>query len=151
MTQPFRDAQAFIAALADMAEALRHAILAIGDDAERSDYLMKLLAESDMVFGLWPDPDDANGVGIQIIKGDDILPPLVGFGTQHELHIAAIPCACREVAVAAREAWGISDAQDNGSEPCTARAKLAASESERSKWASRPRSNQPPRARPRSQ
>ena len=129
MTQPFRDARTFTAAVADMAEELRQAILGICDDAERSDHTMKLVAESEMVFGVWPDPERADGVGIQIIKGEYIIPPLVGFETKHELRIAAIPCIGRDVAVAAREAWGVSDARDDGSEAqCTANAELSVAE-----------------------
>ena len=137
MVSAYRDAQSFIAALADMAEALRLAILAMPTDAERSDHLMKLVAESDMVFGVWPDPDRADGFGVQLIIGEDMTPPLVGFETKHDIRIAAIPCAGRDVAVVAREAWGVSAVQDDGGEAQrTASAKLAVSAAERLKWAS---------------
>jgi hypothetical protein len=76
-----------------MAEELRQAILGMRNDAERSDYAMKVVAESDMVFGVWPDPDAANGVGIQVIKGEDIMPPLVGFETEPQVRIAVSRCS----------------------------------------------------------
>src|SRR4051812_40406013 len=106
VAQPYRDAETFITALAGMAEELRRAILAMPSEAERSDHVMKLVAESEMVFGIWPDPETADGIGILIIKGDDIMPPLVGFKTSVEVHLAAIPCARRELAVEARREWG---------------------------------------------
>jgi hypothetical protein len=106
MASAYRDTHSLNAALADMAEELRVAILSMRDDVERFDHVMKLVADSDMVFCVWPDEDRPEGVGIQIIKGSDVMPPLVGFETKPELRIAAIPCVGREVALAAREALG---------------------------------------------
>jgi hypothetical protein len=35
-----------------------------------------------------------------------VLPPLLGFDIEREIAIAALPCASREQALAARAAWG---------------------------------------------
>jgi hypothetical protein len=84
MASAYRDARSLNAALADMAEELRVAILSMRDDVERFDHVMKLVADSDMAFCVWPDEDRPEGVGIQIIKGSDLMPPLVGFETKPE-------------------------------------------------------------------
>ena len=59
-----------------------------------------------MIFGVWPEAGSPDGVGVVIIRGEEILPPLVGFETERDTAIAAIPCAGRDQALAARAAWG---------------------------------------------
>jgi len=105
MPQPYRDARDFLKALADMAEELRQAIVPMSE-AERTPLLARLIDESEMIFGVWPEAGSPDGVGVVIIRGEEILPPLVGFETERDTAIAAIPCAGRDQALAARAAWG---------------------------------------------
>jgi hypothetical protein len=133
MVAPYRDADRFLAALVEMAEELRQEIRALSSDAERSDHLMNLIAESDMVFGVWPDAGADEGVGIQIIKGSDRLPPLVAFETENEVHVAAVPCVSREIAFTAREIWG-TEPDDSAGQPISASTALAMSEVARLEW-----------------
>jgi len=113
----YRDARAFFAALAEMAEELRQAILEL-DDHGRLRLISRAVIESDMVFGVWPDQNEPEGFGVQIIKGEALMPPLVGFETDRELVVAAIPCASLEQAIVARDTWG--DPKDAGEEPLIA-------------------------------
>jgi hypothetical protein len=108
MAPPYRDARDFFSAVAEMAEELRQAIVHM-TEAERSELVTKLVQESDMVVGVWPDAEAGDGVGIAVIKGEDVMPPLVGFETEREVNIAAIPCVDRHAAVAAREALRADD------------------------------------------
>ena len=100
----YKNARSFFAALASMAEELRQAFRG-SDEVGRRRLLIQAMAESDMVFGVWPDENDRKGFGVQIIKGEEILPPLAAFETDQETVIAAIPCAGLVQALALREAW----------------------------------------------
>ena len=134
MAGTFQDAERFLAALVKQAEALRLAILAIADNAERSRHVMDLVAECDMVFGVWPDPDAPDGVGLAIVKGEDMMPPLVGFETEREVKVAAIPCACREIAAAARDAWGAAETAGEPAMTVSRSTALSISELARQGW-----------------
>ena len=102
MPTAYKNARSFLAALAAMAEELRHALIA-HDDFGRRGLLTQAMAESDMVFGVWPDEEEQRGFGVQIIKGEEILPPLAAFETDQEIVVAAIPCAGPAQALALRE------------------------------------------------
>ena len=104
MTETYLDAKHFVAALADKAEALRRSLIPMSDEA-RSKHATHLVLTSTMVFGVWPDTDEAGGIGIQIIKGEDVLVPLDGFEMPDGISIVAIPCVGYEQATAARDAW----------------------------------------------
>lgn len=120
MPTVFRDARAFFEALRDMAEDLRQALVEL-DEGGRRRLVSQALAESDMVYGIWPDDGEPGGIGVQIIKGEDLMPPLVGFETDHEVIVAAILCAGLEQAIAARDAWGRARHSDeNGTAISTA-------------------------------
>ena len=93
----YKNARFFFAALASMAEEFRQALLE-QDDVGRRCLLTQALAQSDMVFGIWPDEEEPDGFAVQIVKGDHIMPPLVGFETDEEIVVAAIPCAGGEQA-----------------------------------------------------
>ena len=83
------DADSLFAALAGMAEDLRQQIIPLSD-LERRALITRIVDDSDMVFGVWPN-DDA-GVGLLVIKGRDSMPPLEGFEMPREVELAAIPC-----------------------------------------------------------
>jgi hypothetical protein len=104
MNEPCSDAERFLANLAEMAEGLRRTLVAM-PDAERSKHIGRLVRESTMVFGVWRDSHEPDGVGLQIIKGDEVLVPLDGFIMPEPIKIAAIPCVGLEQAAAARSAW----------------------------------------------
>ena len=100
----YPDADSFFAALAAMAEDLRQQIIPLSD-LERRAIITRILDDSDMVFGVWPEGDDAAVVGVLVIKGEDMMPPLEGFDMPGEVRLSAIPCVGRLQAQAARIAW----------------------------------------------
>jgi hypothetical protein len=104
MTETCSDARSFFATLAEMAEGLRQALVAM-PDADRSKHVGRLVRDSTMVFGVWPDSGEPDGIGTQIIKGDEMLVPLDGFVMPEAVSVAAIPCVGLDQAAAARDAW----------------------------------------------
>jgi hypothetical protein len=104
MSETWRDARSFFAALAEIAEDLRQDLVEMPDQ-ERSRHVSRLVLESTMVFGVWPDAEQPEETGAQVIKGDDVLPPLAGFLMPEDVTITAIPCVGIEQALAARDAW----------------------------------------------
>ena len=103
----YRDTGSLMAALGTIAEELRQKIL-VASDLERMKLVTSTFDESDMVFGAWPDPREDGGFGVQIIKGEDLMPPLVGFETATEMRIDAIPCVGLAQALSVREEWDVS-------------------------------------------
>ena len=100
----YENALSFFAALASMAEELRQTILE-SNDLERLRLITEVVTKRDMVFGVWPDEGGDGGFGVQIIKGEGEMPPLVGFERERAVSIGAIPCAGFSQAVAARDVW----------------------------------------------
>ncbi len=133
MAPPYRDARHFFSALAEMAEELRQAIISMAE-TERAEFVTKLVEESDMVFGVWPEAEAEDGWGIKLIKGEDMMPPLVGFETDHEVSVMALPCASSEVALSAREALQADAPQEAAAETISPSAALSISEVARLGW-----------------
>ena len=94
----------YYAALADMAEALRHEILGM-DDALRSDHVTDLVERSETAFGVWPDGHEPGGYGFHLIKGPD-RGGAAALALPDAETTVAIPCAGWRQAVAAQEVWG---------------------------------------------
>jgi hypothetical protein len=137
MVRTFRSALEFHNALAEMAEELRLKIIPLSD-VERTELVTRLIADQDMVFGVWPDADEPNAFGVQVIKGEGLMPPLEGFDLPEEVTVAALPCIGPEQAIAARDAWGGTDDEDALPEvdaPSSARAALSVAEATRLVWA----------------
>ena len=139
MATTFRDTRQFFNALANMGEKLRTAIIPL-TDLERTQLVTRVVREADMVFGVWPDDDQPEGFGVQVIKGTDLMPPLEEFEFAEEVTVAAIPCVGLEPALAARDEWGrmddeVIEAQD------LPRVALAVAEVARQVWVAARRSN----------
>jgi hypothetical protein len=129
-----RDARSFTA-LFEMAEELRQTLIPL-NDIERAKLVSEIVRDRDMVYGVWPDENEAYGFGVQIIKGDAIIPYLEGFETNDELSIAAIPCVGLEQALAARDEWGRVEEPDKETPDAqiSARPALALAEAARLVW-----------------
>jgi len=102
----YPDAESFFAALAAMAEDLRLQIVPLSD-FERRALVTRIVDDSDMVFGVWRNGDNAAGVGALVIKGRERMPPIEGFEMPSEIKLAAIPCVGRLQAQGARAAWEV--------------------------------------------
>ena len=58
MVSPTLHSDTFYGALAEMAEKLRHEIVGL-PNGERLPFVQRRVTESEIVFGVWPDPDAA--------------------------------------------------------------------------------------------
>ena len=105
MISPTPHSDGFYSALAEMAEKLRNTIIALPDE-ERSGYVQRRVAKSEIVFGVWTDPRGTGGFGFHLIKGQGHLAALLGAALPNELTTTAIPCVGPAQAVAAEQLWG---------------------------------------------
>jgi hypothetical protein len=133
MVATFRDAPRFLTALADMAEEELRLVIIPLSDLDRAQLMTRLVADSDMVFGVWPDVDEPERFGVQVIKGEGMMPPLEGFELPEEVTVAAIPCVGLEQALAARDAWGRAG-EEEVEAPNSSRVALAVAEVARLLW-----------------
>ena len=115
MISPTPHSDCFYNALAEMAETLRLAIIALPDE-ERSEYVQRRVAKSEIVFGVWTDPRGSAGFGFHLIRGQGHLAALLDAALPNELTTIAIPCVGLDQAVAAEQLWGKRDPNQNPSE-----------------------------------
>lgn len=104
MVSPTPHSDNFYSALAEMAETLRLTIIALPDE-QRTEYVHRRVAKSEIVFGVWTDPRRTGGFGFHLIKGQGHLAALLG-ALPNELTTIAIPCVGLDQAVAAEQLWG---------------------------------------------
>jgi hypothetical protein len=136
MASAYRDARSLFAALRDMAEHLRLALIPLSD-VERAKLVTKIVRESDLVYGVWPEENKDDGFGVQIMNGEAIMPPLESFERNDELRIAAIPCVGLQQALAAWGEWGRVDepGEEMPESQIAATSALALAEAARLIWA----------------
>jgi hypothetical protein len=65
--------------------------------------VLELIADNDVVYGVWQDPTEKHGVGILLIKGANRLRDITATGTPAPLSMTAIRCTCLEQAEALRQ------------------------------------------------
>jgi len=70
--------------------------------------VLDVLADNDIVFAIWQDPDRPGGVGRRIIKGDRIVQEIIADKSL-EFRFSAIACSCEEQAIALKEVHGEKD------------------------------------------
>ena len=66
-----------------------------------TDGVREIIDGSDVVFGVYQDVTEPEGVGITIIKGELALESIFLLGASLDTNVAAIPCRERE------EAWAL--------------------------------------------
>jgi hypothetical protein len=61
----------------------------------------------DVCFGVWPDPKQPYGVGVEVIKGRNRLRDIVSAKSSDGplLSLRAVPCISKAHAIAAQKAW----------------------------------------------
>jgi hypothetical protein len=64
--------------------------------------VLDIIASNDVVFGVWQDYAEPNGVGFLVIKGENKLRDLVGTSTVRDFSVTAINCGKAEHAEALR-------------------------------------------------
>jgi hypothetical protein len=68
--------------------------------------IREILDSSDVVFGLWQDPQERGGVGMYVIKGKNLMWEVLASDKPVKVVITAVPCESAEHAMAAEEAFG---------------------------------------------
>jgi hypothetical protein len=74
-------------------------------------FVLKILADNEIVFGVWQDADEPNGIGVLLIKGkarlEASLRDVCASGVfVITTKVSAVPCACYEQALALQQAYG---------------------------------------------
>ena len=67
--------------------------------------VMKIIAENDVVWGVWQDTTQRDGVGLHLIKGRYAL-KITPANSLQTIRVSAIPCGCYGDAVARRRDLG---------------------------------------------
>jgi hydroxymethylglutaryl-CoA reductase len=76
------------------------------------DVLCEIIAESELVVGIYSDADDALGFNICVIKGEAILQQVMLAGAESAVVFAVIPCRERDEALAMRTVFGDGQEDD---------------------------------------
>ena len=69
-------------------------------------YIETLVADAEVVIGLWQDPSEPNSVGLHVIKGLRHLMTAAASGEPPRVRVDAVPCIDRDQAVAAEQRFG---------------------------------------------
>jgi hypothetical protein len=92
--------------LAEMANAHRARMRGMSPK-EAMRYVREVVAGSDLVYGVWSDPDEDDGVGTWLVKGRALLQRSVDHDvTTIGVKTTAVPCDCPEQAVALQQVLG---------------------------------------------
>ena len=69
----------------------------------------RILAEGDVVFAIWQDPEEEYGVDYLVVRGAKLLKQLVASQTGLVIRISAVNCTCEEHAIALQQVLGDRD------------------------------------------
>jgi hypothetical protein len=69
----------------------------------------RIVAEGDVVFAVWQDPEEEYGVGSLVVKGAKLLKEIVASRTGQAMRIDAVKCTCTEQAIALQQVLGDRD------------------------------------------
>jgi hypothetical protein len=69
-------------------------------------FVREILADNEVVFGIWQDFAEPNGVGMLVVKGIAHLRDSIAHGFPIKVKISAVPCVCHEQALALRQVHG---------------------------------------------
>ena len=68
--------------------------------------IREILDSSDVVFGLWQDPEEPDGVGMYVIKGKNLMREVLASDKPAKVVMTAVPCENAAHAIAAEQAFG---------------------------------------------
>ena len=91
--------------MTERANAHQDAMRGMSDKAA-TKYVREIVADNDVVFGVWQEPAAPYGVGIRPIKGRQWLEAITTSGVPEMLRLNAVPCAEEAQAVAAEQVFG---------------------------------------------
>ena len=73
------------------------------------DEIRQLVDAHEVVFGVWQDLSEPDGIGSLIIKGQQILRVVAASNGSKNVSLTAIPCSCIEEAMAFHQVVGEPD------------------------------------------
>ena len=73
---------------------------------EAMAFVREILADNMIVFAVWQDLSEPNGVGMLVVKGIAHLRESVTSGFPITVKISAVPCVCYEQALALQRTHG---------------------------------------------
>jgi hypothetical protein len=65
--------------------------------------VLRIVADNEVVFGVWQDSAQPHGVGTLVVKGENHLREITATGTLAKCRVAAIKCVALEQAEALRQ------------------------------------------------
>jgi hypothetical protein len=71
----------------------------------------QIIDGAELVFGVYPDNDSSDGVGMLVLKGDRHLKECFASGASVSVRVSAVPCVKVEQAVAA-EVFGVHEKEN---------------------------------------
>jgi hypothetical protein len=74
--------------------------------AETGALVKRVIEESDVVWGVFPDKSRPDGAGLHLIKGKRSVGDVVAPAEAARLLVSAVPCVARGHAVSAERMWG---------------------------------------------
>jgi hypothetical protein len=76
------------------------------DGKETFKAIKSVVDNNDLVFGIFQDSSEPNGVGFEVIKGLNLLREISASRKTKKVSTGSIPCISREQAIAAQNLWG---------------------------------------------
>jgi hypothetical protein len=70
------------------------------------DQIKQIFADADIVYGVWQDPAEEDGVGVLLMKGAHVLRDIVSSNISKQVRTSALPCTCYEQALVAKQKFG---------------------------------------------
>jgi hypothetical protein len=70
-----------------------------------------ILQSADIVYAVWHDPSEPNGVGTLLIKGVNVLRDIIASGEERQVEVNAIKCMDINQALALKEVRGAPELQ----------------------------------------
>ena len=96
---------AFKARMVDLANAHAEAMRGMTPEAT-FDYVEDIVESSEVVFGLWHDDNEPNGIGMYVIKGSREMQAATVEKQDVKFRTDAVPCVSLEQAIAAKQMFG---------------------------------------------
>jgi hypothetical protein len=76
------------------------------DAASAFKFVKKIFDEAEVVFGVWDDSTQPEGIGFRAIKGQNEFREVVATNRAQQMHIRVVPCIEEEQAIAAERVFG---------------------------------------------
>ena len=70
------------------------------------DFVRNIFDQSEVVVGVWDDPEQPGGVGVRVLKGKVGLRSVVAADKADRFRVGVVPCVAEEQAVAAEQVFG---------------------------------------------